>query len=91
MEHRYSIYEAKTKLSAIVRAVREGQSAVITVHGKPVAEIRAYEAEPATLSERLRHLEERGVVVPAENPRRPFEVFVRRRGALSRFLADRGD
>lgn len=40
MSDTYSLYEAKAKLSAIVRRVREGCRAIVTVHGKPVAEIR---------------------------------------------------
>lgn len=91
MDDRYSIYEAKANLSAIVRAVREGRSAVITVHGEPVAEIRPYQAEPVSLVERLKHLQDRGVVVPAYNPDRAFETVARRKGALSRFLEDRGE
>ncbi len=91
MDDRYSIHEAKANLSAIVRAVREGRSAVITVRGEPVAEIRPYQAAPVSLAERLKHLQEKGVVVPAENPDRTFTTVARRKGALSRFLADRGE
>jgi len=36
----YSVYEAKARLSAIVRRVGEGHRAIITLRGRPVAEIR---------------------------------------------------
>ena len=91
MNKRYSIYEAKANLSAIVRAVRDGGTAVITVHGDPVAEIRPYQAEPISLAERIKYLQERGAIVPAENSDRTFETVARRKGALARFIADRGE
>jgi prevent-host-death family protein len=38
-----NIHEAKTSLSALVRAVEErGETVIIQRHGKPVAEIHAY-------------------------------------------------
>lgn len=91
MDDRYSIYEAKANLSAIVRAVREGRSAVITVHGEPVAEIRPYQAEPVSLADRLKLLQDKGVLVPAESPDGSIATVARRKGALSRFLADRSE
>ena len=91
MDDRYSIYEAKANLSAIVRSVREGRSAVITVHGEPVAEIRPYQAEPVSLAERLKQLEVKGVLTPAESPDRSISTVARRKGALLRFLADRSE
>ena len=55
MAEEYSIYDAKAKLSALVRQVREGRSFVITVHGQPVAELRPIEPKPkaTTLAERI--------------------------------------
>jgi prevent-host-death family protein len=86
----YSLYEAKAQLSAIIRRVREGRPATITLHGKPVAEIRAL-AESEGLEERLARLAERGIVVPAEAPSGRFPMVVRRRGVLRDFLAERED
>ena len=37
MPDEYSLYEAKAKLSALVKQVREGRTVIITVHGQPVA------------------------------------------------------
>ena len=93
MARRYSLYEAKAKLSALVKQVREGQSVVITVHGEPVAELRPYEApQPATsLESRIRELEARGAVLPARNEasRKSIAPIVNRPGALKRFLQER--
>lgn len=39
MEHAVSAADANRTFSHILRAVREGQSFVVTAHGKPVAKI----------------------------------------------------
>jgi prevent-host-death family protein len=91
MDDHYSIYEAKAQLSAIVRAVREGRSAVITVHGEPVAQIRPYQAEPITLAEQLQRLQARGELTPAENSDGSFQTVSKQKGALARFLDERGE
>jgi prevent-host-death family protein len=82
----YSLAEAKAQLSAIVRQVREGRRVFVTVHGRPVAEIRPIEAEPGDLVARLAELESRGILTPA--PRRgPMPAPIARRpGAVQRFL-----
>jgi prevent-host-death family protein len=89
MRDTYSLYEAKAKLSAIVRQVREGRRVVVTVHGRPVAEIRPLPAEAGGLAARLARLTERGVVTrrPGGAPR--LRPITRRPGALDRFLRDR--
>jgi prevent-host-death family protein len=89
-----SLYEAKAKLSELVRQVREGGPPVtITVHGQPAVEIRAVPNEPRVLTaeEKLAELRRGGLVytapVPAGSVR--FPVGQRRTGALKRFLEDR--
>ena len=84
----YSLYEAKAKLSAIVRRVREGATITVTVHGKPVAEIRPIAPEKEGLLSRLATLEERGELIVA---RKPFALrtLATRKGAVKRFLAER--
>jgi prevent-host-death family protein len=89
MARSYSTYEAKAKLSEILRRVREGQHVTITYHGRPVAEVRPVSREARPLSERVRELEERGVVVGAGKPSRPLSPVARRPGALKRFLEER--
>ena len=94
MRDEYSLYDAKAKLSALVRQVREGRTIVITVHGEPAAELRPIEKIPRrrTLVERLAELEARGEVSPAtRKPGAPLELrpVARRPGALKRFLKER--
>ena len=89
MRDRYSVYEAKAHLSAILRQVREGRTVYVTHHGEPVAEIRPVAPEAESLEQRLAQLTERGILVPAEPlPAEPVKG-PRRPGALKRFLADR--
>ena len=94
MSQTYSIYDAKAKLSSLVRQVREGQTFVITVHGEPVAELRPIEklSQPQTLDERVAELTARGEILPStRKPSDPgsFPVGKRKPGALKRFLEDR--
>ena len=94
MVNEYPLYDAKAKLSALVRQVREGRSFVITVHGEPVAELRPYEPRPKaqTLAERIEELKAKGLITPAritpDDPR-AFPIGEYREGALQRFLDDR--
>ena len=89
MRNTYSLYEAKAKLSAIIRKVREGQPAIVTLHGKPVVEIRAIERQDEGIEARLRELRERGILSGPENPRAKFKSVARIPGALKQFLEDR--
>lgn len=91
MSDSYSVYEAKARLSAIIRRVREGRPVTITLHGEPVAEIRAIPEQEAGIEKRLSRMVERGVVLPAESDPAEIPVVVRRRGALKRFLAGRDE
>lgn len=85
----YSLYEAKAKLSAIVRRVREGHTVVVTVHGEPAVEIRPVTPKAQTLDDRYRELVERGEIIPARSNDRSFPTLLRRPGGLKRFLEDR--
>ncbi len=94
MGKKYSLYEAKSKLSELVRRVREGGAPVtITVHGQPAVEIRAIEAEPRVLSaeERIEEMERAGLVrlVPVPPGGKRFPMGPYRKGALKRFLDER--
>ena len=90
----YSLYEAKARLSALVRKVREGRTVTITLHGTPVAELRPFQGadRPPTLEQRLGDLAERGGLgSPAREAADPaaFRVGRRKPGALRRFLDER--
>ena len=91
MRDTYSLYEAKAKLSAIIRRVREGRPVVVTLHGEPVAEIRAISPRSGGLVNRMEQLVERGIVV--RNPSRGSTArpIAKRPGALKRFLDDRNE
>jgi len=91
MRDTYSLYEAKAKLSAIIRKVREGQAVVVTLHGEPVAEIRAISPRSAGLGARMEQLAERGIIVRNPNRAQDPRTIVKRPGALKRFLDDRGE
>lgn len=90
MQKSYSLYEAKTRFSEIIRQVRErGVAITISYHGRPVAEIRPLsEADPDPVAERVRLLEERGEVVRGVG-RTAFRPVGTRHGALDRFLRGR--
>jgi len=91
MRDTYSLYEAKSKLSAIVRQVREGHSVIVTLHGVPAVEIRAVAKAREGIDAKLEQMAERGVLMRAEGPLPQFHAVARRPGALKRFLADRGE
>ena len=86
----YSTYEAKAKFGQIIRHVRSGRIVVITYRGERVAEIRPFaESKENGLEERLKRLEEEGVLDQQSKPTGPLSPLARRRGALTRFLESR--
>lgn len=89
MTETYSTYEAKAKLSEILRKVESGRTVRISRHGKAIAEIRPVRREPADLAQRIEELTARGALVPAADKRRALVPVARRPGALQRFLSDR--
>lgn len=94
MPDEYSLYEAKARLSSLVRQVREGRSVIITVHGVPAAELRPVDpsVRPQTLEERIAELDARSAIVPGRRSpgeENAFPIGPRVRGALKRFLEER--
>ena len=94
MPDEYSLYEAKARLSSLVRQVREGRSVIITVHGVPAAELRPIDpsVRPQTLDERLAALDARGVIVTsrcAPTEEGAFPIGPKVKGGLKRFLEER--
>ncbi|MXX76348.1 MAG: type II toxin-antitoxin system prevent-host-death family antitoxin [Holophagales bacterium] len=87
----YSTYEAKARFSEVLRQVREGKTVTISYRGEPAAEIRPIPPKKQTLDERLRELERRGVLVPAQDPNAPIRPIAHRPGALKRFLDERAE
>ncbi len=94
MPKEYSLYEAKSKLSELVRQVREGGPPVtITLHGRPVATLGPLIEESSVKSTAERHaeLERAGLVhrVEGKPGQQTFPLGVKRAGALKRFLEAR--
>lgn len=85
----YSLYQAKAKLSEILRRVREGDTIVISYRGEPVAEVRPVPPQRESLEDRIAALEARGVIAPEQPRTAERRPLARRPGALRRFLADR--
>lgn len=90
MAKEYSLYEAKARLSEIVRRVREhGETVTISYHGEPVAEIRPVSVMRGdALARRLARLGANGCVIRASAKPR-LEPIARKKGALKRFLEER--
>jgi prevent-host-death family protein len=89
MTETYSTYEAKAKLSEILRKVESGRTVRISRRGQPIAEIRPLRAEPPTLERRIAELTDQGVLIASSDRGGRLEPLAHRRGALRRFLADR--
>jgi len=94
MTDEYPLYDAKAKLSALVRQVREGRTIIITVHGERVAELRPYQAQsgPQTLADRYAELQARGEIIAsrlAPGETSSLRVGTPHPGALQRFLDER--
>jgi prevent-host-death family protein len=90
MRDTYPLYEAKAKLSQLVRQVREGRTITITVRGEPVAALAPATGTAArTIEDRLAELEARGELAPARGGRGSLRPVARRPGALKRFLDSR--
>jgi prevent-host-death family protein len=87
MARPYPIYEAKAKLSEILRRVKAGRTVVISERGREIACIVPVE-RPGRLSSRLARLERDGVIA-AGRPVAPIHPIARRPGALRRFLDSR--
>lgn len=87
-EQIYSTYEAKARLSEILRKVQKGQVVVVTHRGEPVAEIRPISSSGSGLDSRLRRLADRGVLRRAKDQLGIAKV-ASQAGALERFLEER--
>jgi prevent-host-death family protein len=85
----YSTYEAKAKLSEILRRVRAGDHVTISHRGQAVAELRPVYRTDRTIEEALHELEEQGVLSRHTAPSGPMGALAKRSGALKRFLETR--
>ncbi|MFO8072726.1 MAG: type II toxin-antitoxin system prevent-host-death family antitoxin [Polyangia bacterium] len=88
-EKRYSTYEAKSRLSEILRKVRSGNRIVISSRGVPVARVIPYSEDEESPEDRIRRLSSIGLIGPARGRLQDVSPLEERPGALDRFLADR--
>jgi len=58
------VREAKARLSKLLRDVQRGQEWVITERGSPVARLSPISVRSLSLAERVRRLEDAGVMEP---------------------------
>jgi prevent-host-death family protein len=89
MAETYSTYEAKAKLSEILRKVERGRIVRISRRGLPIAEIRPVRDEPTSLADRIAELRRQGALTEPSPRTEPYRPIARRPGALRRFLSDR--
>ncbi|MCL6595700.1 MAG: type II toxin-antitoxin system prevent-host-death family antitoxin [Firmicutes bacterium] len=66
------IREAKARLSELLRDVRQGGEWILTERGKPIARLAPVRRDDLTLADRVRRLEERGLVAPLGHEQRPL-------------------
>lgn len=85
----YSIYDAKAKLSELLRYVKSTGSVTITDRGKPVAKVIPISSELTGLEARLKQLEENGLVQKAKGSHKMIKPIAHRPGAVKRFLESR--
>jgi prevent-host-death family protein len=91
MAARYSIYEAKAKLSEIIRSVKARKRVIITERGVPIAEVVPYRvAASEALSDRVRRLRADGAILPATGTFVPHPVAIVE-NAVARFLQEDRD
>lgn len=84
----YSTYEAKARLSEILRKVREGQTILISHRGQEVAEVRPVRQAPSE-EEAVQRLEDRGLLQGGRDRKGSLAPIAKRPGALRRFLEGR--
>ncbi|PIR23395.1 MAG: hypothetical protein COV44_03070 [Deltaproteobacteria bacterium CG11_big_fil_rev_8_21_14_0_20_45_16] len=86
----YSIYDAKAKLSELLRFVKANGPVVITERGKPIAQVVPYQVvNEASLETRLQQLEEYGLLKRRSESYEKFKPLAKKPGALKRFLESR--
>ena len=89
MAKTFSIFEAKTHLSELLRMVKGGQIITVTERGTPIAQVIPYsEVKENQLSHRLARLERAGLI-DRRKSRSWNKSGIQRPGALKRFLRDR--
>ncbi len=87
MPHTYSVYEAKTHLSEVLRSVKNGAEIVVTERGTPIAKVIPIQKKE-TLRQRVQRLTTSGHIIPRKI-KGPLPLGIKKPGGLKRFLEDR--
>ncbi len=89
---RAGVREAKAHLGRLVRDAQRGQEWIITARGRPVAKLVAARGKSLALPERIRRLEESGLIEPVKQQARVLPPPLPLKGGLAqRWLQeDRG-
>ena len=91
MRTHYSVYEAKTKLSEILRQVKQNRPVIITERGREMARVVPISGD-ASIERRLEDLVAAGILSPKPaGSRAGIRPVARRPGALNRFIESRED
>lgn len=82
----YSIYQAKARLSEIIRMVKARRRVIISERGVRVAEVIPYaNNQSEKLADRIDRLMKSGSILPKKEPFQ-FETLINRPGAVKDFL-----
>ncbi len=84
------IREAKINLSKLLKQVQAGNEVLLTDRGKPVGRIVPVRERSLSLSERLKRLEERGIIEPphGKGPRKAPAPLPLEADLAQRFLQE---
>jgi prevent-host-death family protein len=82
--------ELKNRLGKYLRAVRQGQTLLITDRGRPIAQLGPAPTEPnrTTLENRLKELEAQGLIRLAQRPMGNFKAVPSRGKSASQMLIE---
>lgn len=90
MKRFFSIFEAKARLSEIIRIVREQHEVVITDRSKPVVRVVPVEnREPRSIQDRLAKLQRSGQIHRPPQARLELTQLSLSKDLLKQFLAER--
>lgn len=82
------IREAKARLSQVLHDVQEGTEWVVTDRGKPIARIVPVDLSTLSLGDRIKLLEERGMLEPPTSGRVTPEPLPVKTGIAQRMLLE---
>lgn len=86
---RTGVREAKARLSRLLRDVQRGREWVITDRGKPVARLVGVSGDRLSLDERIKRLEDSGLLEPRQTPTRELPApLPLRKGLAQRWLQE---